>query len=357
MSNQTATSTSSLIERHRLLDVTLRQCRESFLSDWNCSHPFAAEFLGPQLAGLATEFSTGDYIYLDERSAIAEAVQTFHKKREALDLCAPNVLAGAGSSSLLAAFAFWLVRQHIRRVFYIPPLYHSMHYFLNLLNIAAVPVSSRQAFEAAFDLSLPDARCLLMFCDPIWYAGKRVPAELIAEIAAWQNRTGSTVFVDGSFQYLQWEPQSRENTSSLNTELTFRLICPTKALAVHSFRFSYLLHPAKYHDDLAFLYESMMGSVAVANLVFGKRSVSVLSSDRGNRPLSEFLKNTFAELVDRGFLRTEIAPDCGYYVFAVPRISVSNQVAMDQEYFELTGYPDYVRINLMAARRIYLGSF
>src|ERR1700741_3184203 len=116
MLNSKAPSTSSLIERHRALDLRLRQCRDSFLSEWNCSHPFAAEFLGPKLAGMTSEFSTGDYIYLDERPAIAEAVQAFHKKRESLDLSAANVLAGAGSSSLLAAFVFWLVRQDIRRV-------------------------------------------------------------------------------------------------------------------------------------------------------------------------------------------------------------------------------------------------
>src|SRR5260370_33513020 len=96
------------------------------------------------------------------------------------------------------------------------------------------------------------------------------------------------------------------------------MICPTKALAVHSFRFSYFLHPYPFHDDLTFIYESLVGSVAGGNLAFGKRALQVLSSERSNRQLAEFLRETFEQLNTLGFLRTEIAPDCGYYVFAVP---------------------------------------
>jgi len=347
-------SITELVNRHRALDLVLATGRDSFLSEWNCEHPFVKEFLGPTLAGILPDVKAGDYIYLDERPAVMQAVLNFHQKHESPDLGPTNVLAGAGSSSLLAAFILWLVRQGVRRVHYLPPIYHTLHYFFKLLNIDAIPVSDKHAFEIGFEMTLPKDTSILLFSDPIWYAGKQVPAETVAAIALWQERTGSLVFVDGSFQYLSWNDKSYEHTASLSKELTFRMICPTKALAVHSFRFSYLLHPSPFHDDLTFLYESMVGSVAGGNLAFAKRALQVLSSERSNRPLAKFLGDTFEQLNARGFLRTEITPDCGYYVFAVPLKTVRNQVAMGQDYFELAGYPNHVRINLMAARRIYL---
>jgi len=345
-----------LIAKHRALDIALRNDRDSFLSDWNATHPFVDEFLGPALADVEPRSSAGDYIYLDERPAIIQALLDLHEKLESLSLDATNVLAGPGSSSILAAFALWLAQRGSRQIYYIPPLYHTLHFFLAMLNITAIPISRKQVFETGFDMNLPTESTILLLCDPIWYAGKRVPFETIAAISLWQEQTDSLVFVDGSFQYLQWYGTRAEHTSMLNTERTFRLVCPTKSLGVHSFRFSYLLHPGRFHEELVFLYESLVGSVSVGNLTFARRALHVLSSDRTNRSLTDFLKTTYQELLERGYLRTQITPDCGYYVFAIPTVEVDRQIAMGEEYFELTGYAGHVRINLMVARRIYLGS-
>lgn len=347
-------SISELIERHYSLDKALIEGRHSFLSEWNGDHPFVDEFLGPMLAGILPEVKRGEYIYLDERPAITQAAVEFHQKHESLDLSRANVLAGAGSSSLLAAFVLWLVKRAVRKVYYLPPIYHTLHFFFQLLGIEAIPVSRKQAFQLNFEMRLPEQSSILFLSDPIWYAGKRLPSETTTAIGQWQERTNSLVFIDGSFQYLNWSSNSREETAFLNKELTFRLICPTKALAVHSFRFSYLLHPSRFHTDLTFLYENLVGSVAGGNLAFGSRALQLLTTERRNRPLAEFLRETFEQLCMLGVLKTEIRPDCGYYVFAVPLKPVPNQVAMGQEYFELADYPDHVRVNLMAARRIYL---
>lgn len=353
MSFSKAIPISELIDQHRALDDALTRGRNSFLSEWNCNHPFVNEFLGP-LAGILAGVNPGDYIYLDERPLIANAVVDFHKTHERVEYIPRNVLAGAGSSSLLAAFILWLVKQDIRRVYYVPPIYHTLHYFFRLLNVEATPVSHKHAFEPGFELKLPDGSSVLFVSDPIWYAGRQLPAEAFNCIQSWQDRTESLVFVDGSFQYLNWYDRAPENTASLNKDLTFRLICPTKALAIHSFRFSYLLHPSRFHSDLTFLYENLIGSVAAGNLAFGSRALEVLSTERNNRPLAVFLRDTFDALTTRGILKTDITPDCGYYVFAVPLEPLRDQVAMGPKYFELAGYSDHVRINLMVARRFYL---
>ena len=348
---------SQLIEKHRALDRVLSGHRDYFLSDWNGTHPFMADFLGPSLAGFGKDVVAGDYIYLEELPAITQAIIRFHRSLESLDIQSANILAGAGSSSLLAAFALWLSNQGIQKIYYLPPLYHTFHYFLSLLKINAIPVSPKQAFESGFSMSLPDESTFLALCDPIWYAGKHVRETVINAISLWQERTGSLVFVDGSFQYLSWSPLLSEATSSLNQSRTFRLVCPTKALAIHSYRFSYLLHAAQFHADLTFLYESLVGSAGVGNLAFGRRALEVLSSEVSNRPLRDFLRSTFLQLVETGALQTTIEPDCGYYVFAKPIKNApctEERIMMDQDFFELTGYPGHGRINLMVARKMYL---
>ena len=354
MTNGKEFSAHELVERHRALDVLLREQRSAFLSDWNGTHPFFEQFLGSELRRFAPGATAGEYIFLDERSAVTEAIRSFHKNAESLELQPANILAGSGSSLLLNAFVWWLAKSNHRKVYYIPPLYHSLHYFLSLLNITPIPVSNTHAFDSSFELSLPDRPSVLLLCDPVWFAGKHVPLELIKIIAAWQQRTGSLIMVDGSFQYLNWDDTRSEQTSCLDVERTFRLVCPTKALAIHAYRFAYLLHPASFHDDLTFLYESVSGGFDVGDLIFGLRALEVLSSSPGNRPLAAFLRNTFQALVRQKVLKTSIEPDCGYFVFAIPLAPLPNQVMMTQEYFQLTGYPHYGRVNLMVARQLYL---
>src|SRR6185437_16221529 len=69
-----------------------------------------------------------------------------------------------------------------------------------------------------------------------------------------------------------------------------------------------------------------------------------------NYTLTAYLQQTYQSLLERGLLRTRIVPNCGYFTFAVPPAGTARTV-MDQDYFELTGYPDHVRINLMLAEQ------
>jgi aspartate/methionine/tyrosine aminotransferase len=180
-----------------------------------------------------------------------------------------------------------------------------------------------------------------------------VPSETISAIGEWQRRTGSLVFIDGSFQYMQWDGTRREQTSTLEQELTFRLISPTKSLAIPFFRFAYLLHPSQFHDDFLFLYENIVGGANITDLAFARRSLEVLSKPESNGSLTTVLRDTYEHLVRRGLIRTEIIPECGYFVFALPKVELPGQAAMNQDYFELKNYPGYIRINLMVARHIF----
>jgi aspartate/methionine/tyrosine aminotransferase len=347
-----------LVEKHQLLDDAIREDRKHFVSDWNGTHPFVSEFLGPEI--LTRAVVTPDqarYLYFDEELDVLDAVRKLHETREGLSLSRENVLAGPGSSSLLTALCLWILHQGYREVYYIPPLYYTLHYFLRMLTVRPRPVTGKHAFEIGAALNLPAKKALLLLCDPIWFAGRRVPPQMMETIANWQRDTGSSVIIDGSFQFMQWENGGMECSSILDPELTFRVISPTKSLAIPCFRFAYLLHPAWSHRELLFLYENTVGGATVGDVAFARRSLQVLRSDESNHRFTNYLKDNFELLIAKDVIHTRIVPDCGYFVFAVPRRELPRQIVMDQEYFELEGYPDHVRINLMLARNLYSEEF
>jgi aspartate/methionine/tyrosine aminotransferase len=356
---QTRPDLDALVQMHRHLDSLLVGNRSSFLSDWNCDNPLLDQLLGPELgpkfATLTSEgFSHDSYVYFDADSSLLESICRFHEESETLSLSHSNVVAGPGSSSFLAAFAIWLLHTGYTEVYYIPPLYHTFYFLLGSLGIKLTPVSTLHAYEAHFSMNLPSRQTVLLMCDPVWYAGKCMPVTHVLAIADWQRATRSLVFVDGSFQYMKWNHERNETTAILDPELTFRLVCPAKALAVPFFRFAYLLHPSVTHANLVFLYESIVGGANIFDLAFAHRALRILTGDGYiEHVMPEFFKRIFYTLMEQDLIRTRIIPDCGYFAFAEPVASPGNLVIMDQSYFELSGYSDYCRINLMAARRIY----
>jgi hypothetical protein len=110
-----------------------------------------------------------------------------------------------------------------------------------------------------------------------------------------------------------------------------------------------LLHPACYREELHFLYENLIGSTSLADLLFARRALRVLSSKRSNTVLTGFLRDTYNRLIEKRLIETPITPDCGYFVFGRTKGKLFNRIAMDEDFFELKGYPGYVRVNLMKA--------
>jgi aspartate/methionine/tyrosine aminotransferase len=343
------------IARHRDLEFTIQEGRRNFISDWNGSHPFVEQFLGAKILNFVPKRAHySKYIYYDEKPTILNGIGDLHYKIERLKIHREHILAGPGASSLLAAFSLWLHKQGHREIFYVPPLYYTMHFFLKMLNIHARPISGKQPFEPGAVFNLPSRKTILIITDPVWFAGFRMTETQIQEIADWQKRTDSLIFVDGSFQFTQWNGSRFEQSSVFSCDSTFRLVCPTKALAIPSFRFAYLLHPPQFHDDLLFLYENLVGGATISDLAFAERALNILGSKAGNRILTDFFQTTYTQLLENDIIRTKVAPECGYFVFALPLAAIARECRMDQEFFELKGYPGYVRINLMVANKLCL---
>jgi aspartate/methionine/tyrosine aminotransferase len=338
----------AIINRHRDLDLLLAgKTNDDFISDWDGQHPFYKEDFSPE------KISIGDiqgYNYIRGDLLLKEKITTFHEIRDHEQYTINEILPIAGSTTGILAFITWLRIQGITEIYYVPPLYFTFHYFFKILDINVRPVSSRQMIdETKKKINWPSKKCVLIVTDPVWYAGVSLKAEFIEEIKRWQQTTGSYLFVDGSFQYLSWKGFGTELSGSFDKSLTFRLICPTKALATHGFRFSYLLIPQDHYDNLDFILDNSTGSSSIFDIRCSHIAMDILNSKTSNSLLANYISMQYSALLDRGIVETLIAPNCGYFVFAkIDQKIAVNFKTMDGKYFEQGRYKDYVRINLLS---------
>lgn len=339
-----------LLDKHRTLDHTIRDDKKKiFISDWYCYHPFINEYIdGIQI----TSQQKQDYVFYSDDKKLANLISLMHQKFDKKDYDINEILPGDGSTPFIAAFCLWLFKNDIKEVYYVPPMYYTFYYFLELFRIKARPISGKQIYEENASLNLPDKNTLLIICDPIWYVGQTIKKTFIDQINTWQKQTKSYIFVDGSFQYMQWSGNRYEETSIFDKEYTFRLICPTKFLALHGYRFAYLLLPRKFYEEILYLYANNIGSTNAYNPVFAKQAISIMLKKDYNTKLTNFIKNKYDILIKHASITTEIVPNCGYFIFAKVLTDMDKLHAMTQEYFEQKEYPNYARINLLGGKNI-----
>jgi hypothetical protein len=172
-------------------------------------------------------------------------------------------------------------------------------------------------------------------------------------LKAWQAQTGSLILVDGGFQYMRWDTTNRKEASSMfDRELTFRSICPTKALAVHGVRFSYTLLPRAYQEDMRYAYANACGSSCIFSHKAACRIMKVLNARDSNCELLRYIQGRYNQLVGRHVFIDDIGAEATYFVFAKLLGDASQYIAMGQEFFDTTNYPDHVRFNVLLRREL-----
>jgi aspartate/methionine/tyrosine aminotransferase len=251
-----------------------------------------------------------------------------------------------GSSALIATFCMWLMLAGATEVHYLPPIYYKFAFLFQRFGIRPLPVSDAHAFQPELDLRLPERRTVLVLTDPVWYAGRRVPRAVIDEIRRWQERTGSLVFVDGSFQYMRWDGGRSERSSTLVGEQTLRMVSPTKYLSLHGYRCAYLLVPSALRDELADLHLNVHGDVPLSDRLFSHRVCDVMAS-AGNGELVARMRGAYARLVESGALGEHLEVETGYFAFGRIRRRHEDFLCLYAPSFELDGHRDYVRVNLL----------
>ncbi|MGW2177823.1 pyridoxal phosphate-dependent aminotransferase [Streptomyces sp. NPDC001732] len=344
-------SPAELLRLHRELDSTSRTNRSGrFLSGWQTTHPYAGRYLDGTQVVAQDPGALQSYNFLSDSRPLADAITEFHAKADGVRYGRDAVYVSSGSSPLLLGFFLALKEMGVEEVCHVPPVYYSCYYFCDSLGLPVRQVSTDLLHDEAADLDLPEHRSALVLCDPIWVFGTTVHERQIEQIARWQRRTGSVVLVDGTFQYARWDRSSRaEPTSRLEPDLTFRLVCPTKSLAVHGTRFAYLLLPPEFRESIRYACANITGATGAANEHFARRIMEVLDSEESNDALVHHIQAERERLLVSGVIRTEATrPEAGYYTFAVlDDASMKEAIVMDQRFFGLDGFDDHVRVNLL----------
>ncbi|GAA0428928.1 hypothetical protein GCM10010357_58260 [Streptomyces luteireticuli] len=337
-----------MLEWHERIEAERRQPgARVFVSDYNGGHPFVEKYLG-ELADAAPcrLADVTRYSALDEDAVLRERIAEMHRRYDGAGCTPGRVLPGGGSSALLGTFATWLLLTGRRRVHYVAPVYYKLAFLFRRMGIEPVPVARGHAHQPAFDLRLPAERTVLVLTDPVWYAGRRVPAAVVRRIADWQRATGSLVFVDGTFQYMRWDGGRREETAHLPAELTLRMVCPTKYLSIHGYRCAHLLVPLQLREELAELHLNLHGDVAVSDRLFARRAADLMLGE-GNAALVQHIRDSHRTLTASGALAAQLPVEAGFFLFARPRVPSRWFLALDGKFFELDGHPGYIRVNLL----------
>jgi aspartate/methionine/tyrosine aminotransferase len=171
----------------------------------------------------------------------------------------------------------------------------------------------------------------------------------MSEIAEWQKRTSSIVFVDGSLQYLPWNGVLRENTATLEPAHTFRLVCPSKQLSVHGYRFSYLLLPASHERGMAWTYANIAGPAPADSIIFAHEAMTAIADRSFPDELMQLVFRRHSYLRTHNVIESEISPECGYFVFEKIKVPLPDGYSvMDGRYFDLLNYLGYIKINLLS---------
>jgi histidinol-phosphate/aromatic aminotransferase/cobyric acid decarboxylase-like protein len=318
----------------------------NFLSGWQCDNAWAA-YIDQKVRDARSNIDGSKYQSLNSDIELASGLNLFHKTFDGV--VADAYFCSEGGTALIFTLAAWLRQHGIAEVYYVPPLYFTFHFALKLLGIRARKVTEFQPYEINFKLRHPTTRGVLLLCDPVWYAGFPVPGEIMTELIDWQRKTGSIVIIDGSFQYLPWGNTTSEASSRLDPALTFRILCPTKCLAAHGYRFAYATIPRSYRAELVQLYARLFGSDSAESIAFSRVAMEELCVGAIPRSLMSICSERHATLRNQERIAAAWQPSSGYFIFEEILASISSEIPlMDGSYFEQRRFKKARRINLLS---------
>jgi aspartate/methionine/tyrosine aminotransferase len=345
-------SSHEMLSAHRNLDVELRKPNAlPFVSGWQTKHPFDELYL-TQYARTALDSSNLQaYRFLSDMTDLDNKIISFHKTRENVCLNSERLLVTGGASNAILTLSCWIASSGIKTVYVVTPVYQTFFYFLNMFGVEIVVIDFNVLQDNASLIKLPQTKTCLIISDPTWIAGKSLSYDVVDIIRSWQESTGSYVIMDGAFSFTKWRtPNYAESASTLDPELTIRLICPTKAVALHGVRFAYIICPQGQRENFRFPSSNAAGANSAFDRVCALRIMDVMNDPESNSLLCSYIQTLFASIIETNLMGELAAPpECTYFVFA----KLSDQFAqmyltMNNRYFQIPRMDGYCRINLLS---------
>lgn len=341
-----------ILAAHHHIDVTARTGDLPFVSGWETTHSIVYEYLKPLYTEQPAAADPLDYSFMADDEPLVEKVRTFHQRVDGHFPEGSEIFVGAGSSSLLSSTMVLLSQQGETEVCYVPPIYHAYYQLAKILRMTMSPLGdglTADGEERTISL-LPNRRTILLLTDPSWISGRAYSARFHAEVRAWQERTGSLVIVDGTFQYTKWDAMGTELSSTLLPEQTIRLICPTKSLCVHGVRCAYLVLPRALQEDLGWYYCKLVAATSQYDIRAAHLLFDQLSSPDNNRALTDLVRQRYLDLTGAGLITDLITePSCTYYGYGRLSVGFDRVLYMNGSHYELPYPDDLIRINLLSA--------
>ena len=150
---------------------------------------------------------------------------------------------------------------------------------------------------------------------------------------------------------MRWNGGTVEATAELETERTIRILCPTKALALHGYRFAYAILPKICGPTSRTHMQTSTGSASAESIAFGRTAAELphLLRWRMTAGLVKLAADRHTNLRSTGKIYADWQPDCGYFVFErlMPETAGSTPL-MDGSFLEQRRYPDHRRLNLLS---------
>ncbi|MDK2949256.1 MAG: hypothetical protein PWQ56_421 [Patescibacteria group bacterium] len=258
-----------------------------------------------------------EYTFPDTNRVLNDSIERFHVK-EGLPQNSFTVFISEGSTPMIAAMVLFAKKLGYDKIYSIFPLYFTIHKICDTMNIHIHPCNNDFACFENIELNLPKRKSFLFITDPIWSIGKHYSDEIFKKLSYWQKKTGSIIFVDGSFSYMNWgQSIKKEPSIILDPNLTLRLVCPTKALCLHGLRFSYLLCPKAFSKEVARISISNTGSSCYFGHLQREMVFNKMTEDNIN-PIGLFASKRYRELKEKFSENNieHIVPDCGFFMFA-----------------------------------------
>lgn len=343
-----------LLKKHQRLDYLCRHPEDRlFISDWYCSHPFVQKYLPTTYLSKIPDKDLLYYCFQNDGDELHREISHFHQLNDHLTYEKEEIFVGAGMTPLLSAQMIMMKSMGVKKILYTRPLYYMFYYVAKVYEMELIPICDIPLNQLAIKLRLPRRKSWLIICDPLWYMGKSLIQSYVEQIRKWQEATESYILVDGAFQYMKWNPADRwEPTATLNKELTFRSICPTKALALHGIRFSYTLLPKSHQENMRYAYSNTLGSSCIYSHLAAKRIMQVLNSKTSNSELLTYIQQRYHFFMDHGLFEDPIHAESTYFIFVKMLKKLPEYIVMDQDFFDTTNYPGFVRFNLLLPHKI-----